>query len=101
MTLNLTELRDEPLGKHPIQDMRYVFVCVLADSPARRCRCRRREQFHVRRRGPWRRGAGPAARVCCMCIVALGLHMAVAELAVHATRRQRSGSEAKPHLMHR
>ena len=27
MTLNLTELRDEPLGKHPIRSLLCMFVC--------------------------------------------------------------------------
>ena len=29
MTLNLTELKDEPLGKHPIQADLFVFPCAL------------------------------------------------------------------------
>ena len=32
MTLNLTELRDEPLGKHPIQAVTCMFVCTIAAS---------------------------------------------------------------------
>ena len=29
MTINLTELKDEPLGKHPIQADLFVFPCAL------------------------------------------------------------------------
>ncbi len=38
MTINLTELRDEPLGKHPSQAQLFVaLLSVLPDDRARRC----------------------------------------------------------------